>query len=224
MATTSDDFHEIHLNGKQLVFLFMAVTVVSVVIFLCGVLVGRGVGAISVPGDPLVAQEATRPVADPPPVAAVGSGTPATAHEDLSYPNRLASGEQPREQLRTGPPPQQAAPNAPAATAPPARAQTQTASPPTPAPGAAASAPPVRGEPAGAGYAIQLAALRQRNEADVIARRLADKGYAAYVLTPDAGAPAVFRVRVGKFKDRREAESVAARLQKEEQFNPWIVR
>ena len=40
-----DGFHEIQLNGKQLVFLFMAATVVSVVIFLCGVLVGRGVRA-----------------------------------------------------------------------------------------------------------------------------------------------------------------------------------
>ena len=43
--TTEDGFHEIQLNGKQLVFLFMAATVVSVVIFLCGVLVGRGVRA-----------------------------------------------------------------------------------------------------------------------------------------------------------------------------------
>ena len=41
--TQDDGFHEIQLNGKQLVFLFMAATVVSVVIFLCGVLVGRGV-------------------------------------------------------------------------------------------------------------------------------------------------------------------------------------
>ena len=36
---------EIQLNGKQLVFLFMASTVVAVVIFLCGVMVGRGVRA-----------------------------------------------------------------------------------------------------------------------------------------------------------------------------------
>ena len=40
---SDDGFHEIQLNGKQLVFLFMAATVVSVVIFLCGVMVGRGV-------------------------------------------------------------------------------------------------------------------------------------------------------------------------------------
>ena len=37
---TDEGFREIQLNGKQLVFLFMAATVVSVVIFLCGVLVG----------------------------------------------------------------------------------------------------------------------------------------------------------------------------------------
>ena len=42
---SDDGFHEIQLNGKQLVFLFMAATVVSVVIFLCGVMVGRGVRA-----------------------------------------------------------------------------------------------------------------------------------------------------------------------------------
>jgi cell division protein FtsN len=33
-----------------------------------------------------------------------------------------------------------------------------------------------------------------------------------------------YRVRVGKFKTKREAEAVAARLQKEEQFKPWITR
>ena len=38
-----EGFREIQLNGKQLVFLFMAATVVSVVTFLFGVLVGRGV-------------------------------------------------------------------------------------------------------------------------------------------------------------------------------------
>ena len=38
-----DGFHEIQLNGKQLVFLFMTLTSLAVAIFLCGVQVGRGV-------------------------------------------------------------------------------------------------------------------------------------------------------------------------------------
>jgi cell division septation protein DedD len=52
---------------------------------------------------------------------------------------------------------------------------------------------------------------------------LTGKGYPAFVTTP-AGAANVFRVRVGKYSDRREAESVAGRLEKEEQFKPWITR
>ena len=57
-----------------------------------------------------------------------------------------------------------------------------------------------------------------------IARRLSSKGYAAYVLTPATGTPSVYRVRVGKFQTRREAETIAAKLQKEEQFKPWVTR
>ena len=63
-----------------------------------------------------------------------------------------------------------------------------------------------------------------RSEAEAIAKRLSAKGYAAYVLTPPSGTPAVFRVRVGKFPTRREAETVASKLQKEEQFKPWVTR
>jgi cell division septation protein DedD len=211
MASTAQDdgFHEIQLNGKQLVFLFMAVTVVSVVIFLCGVLVGRGVRLDAGAPETLESQVAAAP--PPAVVTSPGPSAPATASEDLSYPGRLA-GSQPKEQLK---------PAAPAAEpALPVAPPTPVTAPPAPA-SPAAAAP---SEPSGAGFAIQLAALRQREEADIIARRLIGKGFPAYVLTPDQGAPAVFRVRVGKFKDRREAESVAARLQKEEQFNPWIVR
>ena len=95
---------------------------------------------------------------------------------------------------------------------------------PSPAPMVAAPAAAVSTEPGGNGFAIQVAALRERSEADTLVKRLAGKGYAAYVLAPAKGAPSVFRVRVGQFKERREADTVAARLQKEEQFKPWVVR
>ena len=56
--TPDDGFREIQLSGKQLVFLFMAATVVSVVLFLCGVLVGRGVRAARTSaGESLALQE-----------------------------------------------------------------------------------------------------------------------------------------------------------------------
>jgi len=69
-----------------------------------------------------------------------------------------------------------------------------------------------------------VAALNVRSEADAIAKRLSAKGYAAYVLSPPDGTPSVFRVRVGTFKTRREADTIAAKLQKEEQFKPWVTK
>jgi len=95
---------------------------------------------------------------------------------------------------------------------------------PAPAPAQAPVVDAARPEPAGQGFAVQIAALNVRSEADAIAKRLSSKGYAAYVLAPADGTPSVYRVRVGKFPTRREAESIAARLQKEEQFKPWVTR
>ncbi len=68
-----DGFHEIQLNGKQLVFLGMATTLVSVVIFLCGVLVGRGVKPLD-----MVAQAAGPQAFDTPVTSSVAPGAIAT--------------------------------------------------------------------------------------------------------------------------------------------------
>ena len=102
--SAEDGFHEIQLTGKQLVFLFMATTVVAVVIFLCGVLVGRGVRTDRAGVDPTAtpSQSAEAEPGAPPPASAAqtGGGSPATA-EDLSYARRL-QGEDPKEQLKQG--------------------------------------------------------------------------------------------------------------------------
>jgi DedD protein len=228
-----DGFHEIQLNGKQLVFLFMAATVVSVVIFLCGVLVGRGVRAERVNADSAAVSAAAETTPQQPSTPAptpAGSdptaAAPPPAVDDLSYFNRLEKPNAPNEQLKSA--------SDKAATtgraAPPAETRATPPSPPPPAPKeparqAAGQAPPAASaEPGGAGFAVQIAALNVRSEADAIAKRLASKGYSAYVLPPASGTPSVYRVRVGKFPTRREAESIAAKLQKEEQFKPWITR
>ena len=232
--TPDDGFHEIQLNGKQLVFLFMAATVVSVVIFLCGVLVGRGVRAeragasseasiASVEPAPQTAPAATTPAGSDPTAAAA----PPTV-DDLSYFNRLEKPTQPVEDLKPPPAPVQAPPVAAApvpAPQPTVRTPPQKAPPPAaapaPAPVAVAAAPPA---PAGDGYVIQVAAMREHGDADAMARRLSSKGYTAFVMPPGAATPTMYRVRVGKFKTKREAEAVASKLQKEEQFKPWITR
>jgi cell division septation protein DedD len=216
-----EGFHEIQLNGKQLVFLFMAATVVSVVIFLCGVLVGRGVraeragGADVSPSTSVAETTPQQPAVAPAPPPAGSDPTvaapPPTATEDLSYFNRLEKPKPAGEELKAPAPRDAPAPKAHQAPEP-------RQAPETPKPAVNAS------EPAGQGYAVQIAALNVRSEADAIAKRLSSKGYAAYVLAPASGTPSVFRVRVGKFATRREADSIAAKLQKEEQFKPWVTK
>jgi cell division septation protein DedD len=245
-----DGFHEIQLNGKQLVFLFMAATVVSVVIFLCGVLVGRGVpygrnavadASASVPLTDTIPQQPAAAPAPPPAGSDPTAAAPPTPADDLSYFNRLekptpsaehlkaekdrSSAAQPRASKEPATPPP-APPKEPAHVAPPpaaAPAAAPSSAPPS-TPAAVPAVPAAASEPSGQGFAVQIAALNVRSEADAIARRLSSKGYAAYVLSPVSGTPAVYRVRVGKFPTRREAESVAAKLQKEEQFKPWVTR
>jgi cell division septation protein DedD len=228
---SDEEFHEIQLNGKQLVFLFMAATVVAVVIFLCGVMVGRGVPTrTSAPTNP-----SERAVLDPTAslgvsatqTVATSDNAPLTAQETLTYPSLLEDPHPPVETLApaveaTPPPPREPTPVAvapkPVAAAPK----------PTPAPKPVVALAPVRtgqseaalAEPPGNGFVVQVAAVRQRAEANTIARRLSGKGYPAFVTTSGGN----FRVRVGKFTDRREAESVAGRLEREEQFKPWITR
>ena len=224
--TEDDAFHEIQLNGKQLVFLFMAATVVSVVIFLCGVLVGRGVRAErgSVADASLSVAAETTPQQAPAPTPEGADPTtapPPPPVDDLSYFNRLEKTTSPAEESKV-PLTNERAP-APAAEKP-AAAQTRVVPPPPAKEPVPASATPVAAAPAGQGYAVQIAALNVASEAEAIARRLTSKGYAAYVTSPATGTPQVYRVRVGKFGTRREAETVAAKLQKEEQFKPWVTR
>jgi cell division septation protein DedD len=229
-----DGLHEIQLNGKQLVFLFMASTVVAVVIFLCGVMVGRGVraqrpaleAAVEAASDPT---SAVAPLAEPAPAAAVTSNAPVAAQETLTYPNRLEGQEPVVETLKPtsgshDPGPAKREP-AKAAAVPKAAPAATPKTLPTAAPKAAAtSAASAASEPAGNGFVVQVAAVNDRREADTIATRLAGKGYPSFVTSPPKGAARMFRIRVGKYQTRREAEAVAARLQKEDQFKPWITR
>jgi DedD protein len=224
-----EGFHEIQLSGKQLVFLFMATTVVSIVIFLCGVLVGRGVRSEAGSGESSGVGSAAAPEAAAPGTGSVLAGgreatPPAPADEppvaentspgNLSYPERLEKAKPPREELKAGTP--SPSPGRPAAAETPAGTPSgKTAAGPPPAP--LATAAPREGR-----YVVQVAALRERSEAEVIARRLSSRGYQVYVDASSGAAVRMYRVRVGAFKDRRDADRVRLKLEREEQFKPWV--
>ena len=227
-----EEVHEIQLKGKQLVFLFMAATVVAVVIFLCGVMVGRGVPtratfAIDTPEQ--ASFGAGESVEDLAPARAVftDGNTPATAQEILTYATLL---EEPEPLVGALPEPAAVVPEPTAVVPEPVVALPPAPVAPEPAPAPVASQPVAApatavadatlAEPPGTGFVVQVAAVRQRAEADTIARQLSTKGYPAFVTISGPN----FRVRVGKYTDRREAETVAGRLQAEERFEPWITR
>lgn len=219
---TDDGFHEIQLSGKQLVFLFMSATTLLVITFLCGVWVGRGVpnerAASSDNGDAVAATATAPPPAATPsqPVAAGGppaAEPPAPAPEpddELSYAKRLQADNAPAEKLKPAP---AAASAAPKASAPEPRASAKAAAPaPAPAPSGAQSG----------AWIVQVVSLQDRGAAATIAKRLSAKGYPAFVVDPAASGPRIYRVQVGGYADKNDAEQAARRLEKDEQFKPFV--
>jgi cell division septation protein DedD len=70
---------------------------------------------------------------------------------------------------------------------------------------------------------VQVAALNTRPDADVIVKGLAGKGYQAYVVPPQGGT-LMYRVRIGSFKSRADADALAEKLRREERMKPWVTR
>ena len=65
---------------------------------------------------------------------------------------------------------------------------------------------------------IQVFASKDRTTADSVRRRLRAKGYTA-LLVPDHGT---YKVRVGPYADREEAQRAAAVLRDQEKLTTWI--
>jgi cell division septation protein DedD len=212
---TDDGFHEIQLSGKQLVALFMMGTTVLVMTFLCGVWVGRGVpndraaggdGSEGMASAPPPAATPSQPVASSGPPAAEPPAPAAEPDDELSYAKRLQADSAPAEKLKppAGTP---AAPPKPAASTPPQ---------PKPEP----AAPQSTGRPGN--WIVQVVSLQDRSAATAIAKRLTGKGYPAFVLDPASGGPRIYRVQVGGFTDKNDAEQASRRLERDEQFKPFV--
>ena len=231
-----DGFHEIHLSGKQLVFLFMATMVVSVVIFLIGVFVGRNVRA----------QQAADHLADPDRGARGRSAGPGPGSLGARRCRRRAAGGRApiaARRIRASSATRSDSKGSLSGTSearslPVSSRSHDGTAPPAPAPaavhrrrGSRARLPRPRprqqggtvGTPQPGTWVIQVHALRDRTAAAGIVRRLASKGYPAFLVA--AGPPTgTYKVQIGRYKDRDEAMRVIDRLKKEEQFNPWITR
>jgi cell division septation protein DedD len=212
-----DGFHEINLSGKQLVFAFMAASTLLVLVFLLGVRVGRDVKSDRVSnietGDtvasapPPAASDPTQPAASGGPPAGEPPAPAQEPDDELSYSKRLQADNAPAEKLK---------PPSPAPQVSVAKSESAKPAPEPPVPAAAAST----GRPGQ--WIVQVISLQDRGAATNMAKRLSGKGYPAFVLDPSPGAARLYRVQVGGYADRNDAEQASRRLEKDEQLKPLV--
>ncbi len=225
-------------SAKQVVFLLMAGTVVAVVVFVGGVLVGQGArggsGADTEPPFNEVSVEL--------PPAGMGSPGSRTSQRSagalessrLTYFERLMGTEPSSEILRTPmetselqtPPDLELPRNE--TDEPVVSSGDPTEFSPRAIPESAQTAEflePDSRLTVPQSFEVQVGALRSEQPAQEIAKQLRAKNYPAMVVLPDSDAPIPwFRVRVGPYPDRAEAERVRQRLATEEQFAAFVTR
>ena len=203
-------YYELQLNNKQLVFFFMAAVAIAVVVFLCGVMVGRGVH------DATIAAAGKNITASPEQTPSPGAMKPAEVRRELDYQRRLESPKA-EDRLEESP---SSSPEKLVAKA----KKTTTSPPPAAKPAPKKTTPKAAthlGAPSGT-FTIQVVALKTQAAADQLVQRLKAKKYRAYL--ESGGDTGLYRVRVGRFASRGDAEKVAQMLRDAEKFKPYITQ
>lgn len=197
------------LSARQLLFMFLAGVAVCAVFFAAGYLVGYNEGASKAA---LSTEQVAQPQVAPPTV-----NTPLSSSEAKESSAPAATPE------TTSPAPgaEQAGGPAKAASNPSA------AGPANAAPSRAAAAVPLAvgaGEQGGGKFTIQVLALSTMQDAQKVVGTLNSSGYTAFLVPPQqAGAgDNLYRVQVGPFSSRDEAERVKARLIRDGFKQPFV--
>jgi cell division septation protein DedD len=83
--------------------------------------------------------------------------------------------------------------------------------------------PPIAPRAAGAGFTVQVTAVRTRQDAEAVVRVLKGRGYSVLLVAPQhaGSSDTLYRVQVGPFASRDRAEKALAKL-KHQGFNPFI--
>jgi cell division septation protein DedD len=161
------DYRELQLSSSQLFFIFLAILILGVVIFLLGVSVGKKQAQI-MKGTQIAAKEKAEPAKDQ---------TPPSAEEQKgSISKELASLQKATEETK--------------------------------------ERPPVRADRTL--FYVQVGAFNRREMAVTFADTFNQRGYPAFVLDPfPSDKKDIFRVRIGGYATKEEAEEVRNKLQSE---------
>jgi cell division septation protein DedD len=215
-------YYEIALTGRQVLAAFVILLVCLVAAFFSGVWVAREGGEPDAARPAAVEADAPEhrpdelsffeeePMARPRPLGEVAKearpGT--TLREDVG--DRGAAAETAREGAAQGPEPADPGASASGTEPPPARERATDA-------GASRSL-------AGGDVVIQVLVSSEEAKAREILDRLTKNGFRAFLSPVTDGGRTLYRVRVGPFERKSDAEAVAERLRSSLHLDTWITQ
>lgn len=72
-------------------------------------------------------------------------------------------------------------------------------------------------------YAVQVGAMKDRSLADAMVSKLKTFGYSAYIASSESSGKSWYKVRLGTFSSREDAQKEAARIEKNEGMSATVV-
>ncbi len=224
-------YYEIQLDNKQLILVFLAAVTVCVLIFVLGVMIGKGQKeaefAATTRNDKNVASAEPDSNVPQQPLSDIAS----EARSDKPAPKEpLAEKPEPVKEEKKDPPKTYAADEKQQGkyayedldkTEPtPSVEKEKSVEEPAPV-----AIPPSEEElkpTANSRYTVQVMATSSKPKAQEQISRLKSKGYKPFMDESKTGEISVFKVRVGRFSDTEEAKEVASRIKSDLKLETWV--
>jgi cell division septation protein DedD len=200
--------YQVSFTSKQALSLFVGLLAVLGLSYFFGLM--TGLSGRETAGEP-AATETAQNAELPAPIGPSAAGTGGGADENLAFPipvtaARGAGGSRPPAPARTIH----------------AFEDGEGGAPPEVSPGRRVT-PAVPANAAAGGFRVQVLSVSSKADADAEAARLSRSGLAARVEAGSGPRGTVYRVRVGPFSTREEAEQASRRLSSQGRRDTWIV-
>ncbi|MFZ0960652.1 MAG: SPOR domain-containing protein [Terriglobia bacterium] len=215
MATEVREHEERSHSARYLILIFLVCVATCAVFFSLGFVVGYNEHASrSVPSTEVVTAPPVIPPTINPPAESSSSTSPETATGRAAAAPDTGTAPSGGAESNSPLPAPKPSEVAPPVQQPPAAAKPASNPPSPPTPDA--------GE-VGEGITLQVAALRTKQDAEALVDILKGRGYPVFLVTPEYAHADdnLFRVQVGPFKTRDDADKVRNKLS-QEGFKPFI--
>jgi len=245
-------YYEIQLDNKQLILVFLAGVTVCVLIFVLGVMVGKGkkeaeMAATNKVETPVAQKEPQEDTQSPPEAKPSVENKTATEKKTAQNDGKTKPGEdysfydldkdKPGSESKAAKKAESKASTTESKTTPKEKApptepaKTDQTTKPVPSEPAEESAPvaalntntPAPSAPEGTGrYTVQVMATASKSKADQEVSDLKAKGYPVFLDEEKGGKGSVYKVRVGRYADSDSAKKIATKLKQEMNLDTWV--